>query len=288
MAKKEALFTEARKSFHAALLGSVLNVDAAGIPTNADKANRASIAIAKGIIGRIGKHSGSERLVGQSSGHQFEEICAEYISSTFNALGHLRPGKWTVSKGVGGGRMGIARFEQYSHLDALAELASKTPELAAALGSDYLIKPDVVVYREPEPDETFNDPRPIVSEKEARYTGLRAKNNSMPILHASISCKWTLRSDRAQNARSKGLNLVRNRKGRLPHITVITGEPTPSRISSIALGTGDIDHVYHFALHELLDTVRDLNMSDAEDLLNTMIQGKRLRDISDLPLDLIV
>lgn len=288
MAKKEALFTEAHKSFHAALLGSVLNVDAAGIPTNADKANRASIAIAKGIIGKIGKHSGSERMAGQSSGNQFEEICAEYISSTFNALGHLRPGKWTVSKGVGGGRMGIARFEQYSHLDALAELASKTPELAAALGSDYLIKPDVVVYREPEPDETFNDPRPIVSEKEARYTGLRAKNNSMPILHASISCKWTLRSDRAQNARSEGLNLVRNRKGRLPHITVITGEPTPSRISSIALGTGDIDHVYHFALHELLDTVRDLGMSDAEDLLNTMIQGKRLRDISDLPLDLII
>ncbi|HNI04171.1 MAG TPA: NgoMIV family type II restriction endonuclease [Flavobacteriales bacterium] len=231
---------------------------------------------------------GSERMAGQSSGNQFEEICAEYISSTFNALGHLRPGKWTVSKGVGGGRMGIARFEQYSHLDALAELALKTPELAAALGSDYLIKPDVVVYREPEPDETFNDPRPIVSEKEARYTGLRAKNNSMPILHASISCKWTLRSDRAQNARSEGLNLVRNRKGRLPHITVITGEPTPSRISSIALGTGDIDHVYHFALHELLDTVRELGMSDAEDLLNTMIQGKRLRDISDLPLDLIV
>lgn len=288
MAKKEALFTEARKSFHAALLGSVLNVDAAGIPTNADKANRASIAIAKGIIGKIGKHSGSERMAGQSSGNQFEEICAEYISSTFNALGHLRPGKWTVSKGVGGGRMGIARFEQYSHLDALAELALKTPELAAALGSDYLIKPDVVVYREPEPDETFNDPRPIVSEKEARYTGLRAKNNSMPILHASISCKWTLRSDRAQNARSEGLNLVRNRKGRLPHITVITGEPTPSRISSIALGTGDIDHVYHFALHELLDTVRDLGMSDAEDLLNTMILGKRLRDISDLPLDLII
>jgi len=41
-------------------------------------------------------------------------------------------------------------------------------------------------------------------------------------------------------------------------------------------------------LHELLDTVRDLGMSDAEDLLNTMILGKRLRDISDLPLDLII
>lgn len=126
------------------------------------------------------------------------------------------------------------------------------------------------------------------SDKEARYTGLRLKNNSMPILHASISCKWTLRSDRAQNARSEGLNLVRNRKGRLPHIVVITGEPTPNRIASIALGTGDIDQVYHFALYELLDTVKELGMNDAEDSINTMIQGKRLRDISDLPLDLIV
>ena len=82
--------------------------------------------------------------------------------------------------------------------------------------------------------------------------------------------------------------MVRNRKGRLPHIAVIPGEPTPSRISSIALGTGDIDHVYHFALHELLDTVKALGMSDAEDSINMMIQGKRLRDISDLPMDLVV
>lgn len=288
MAKKEALFTEARKSFHAALLGSVLNVDTVGVPTNADKANRASIAIAKGIIDRIGEHTSSERSAGQSSGNQFEAICAEYIRGTFMALGHLRPGNWTVSKGVGGGRLGIARFEQYAHLESLADLAAKNPELAAALGSDYLIKPDVVIYRDPEPDETFNTISPIVSKYEALHTGLRARNNDMPILHASISCKWTLRSDRAQNARSEGLNLVRNRKGRLPHITVITGEPTPSRISSIALGTGDIDHVYHFALHELIETVKDLGMSDAEDSINIMIQGKRLRDISDLPLDLIV
>lgn len=288
MAKKEAVLTEARKAFHAALLSSVLDVDKAGIPTNADKSNRSSVAIAKGIIERIGQHGGSARLAGQSSGNQFEGICAEYIRNTYGALEHMRPGKWAITKGVGGGRMGIARFEQYTHLEALAALAMKSPELAAALGSDYLIKPDVVIYREPEADEVFNSIGPVVSEKEARYSGLRARNSSLPILHASISCKWTIRSDRAQNARSEGLNLVRNRKGRLPHIAVITGEPTPSRISSIALGTGDIDHVYHFALHELLETVIDLKMSDAEDLINIMIQGKRLRDISDLPLDLIV
>jgi hypothetical protein len=288
MAKREALLTIARREFHASLLGSVLTINDKGVPSNADKDSNPSISIAKGIIERIGTHTSADRLAGQRSGSQFEEICCAYLNKTFNGLTHLRPGTWTVSKGIGGGRTGISRFEQYSHLNALAELASKTPDLAAALGSDYLIKPDVVIYREPEPDETFNAQGAKVSVNEALLTGLRTHNSKLPILHASISCKWTLRSDRAQNARSEGLNLVRNRKGRLPHITVITGEPTPNRIASIALGTGDIDHVYHFALYELLDTVKALGLSDYEDSLATMIDGKRLRDISDLPLDLII
>ncbi|HMN05126.1 MAG TPA: NgoMIV family type II restriction endonuclease [Flavobacteriales bacterium] len=283
-----SILSEARSAFHSSLLASILYVDKDGVPSNADKASTASIEIAKGIVERIGHHVRAPRLAGQRSGNKFEEICTEFVRTTFSALHHMRPGQWTVSKGVGGGRMGIAQFAQYAHLDDLAELAASTPALAAALGSDYLIKPDVVIYRAPEPDENINARKEIVDNSQARYTNLREVNSSLPILHASISCKWTLRSDRAQNARSEGLNLVRNRKGRLPHITVVTGEPTPNRIASIALGTGDIDYVYHFALHELLDTVRDLGMSDAEEMLNTMIGGQRLRDISDLPLDLVV
>ena len=107
-------------------------------------------------------------------------------------------------------------------------------------------------------------------------------------MHASISCKWTLRSDRAQNARAEALNLVRNRKGHLPHVVVVTCEPLPSRLASLALGTGDIDCVYHFALPELMKTVEDAGFSDAQDMLAIMVNGKRLKDISDLPLDLAV
>jgi hypothetical protein len=51
---------------------------------------------------------------------------------------------------------------------------------------------------------------------------------------------------------------------------------------------GDIDCVYHFALDELCETVSTLEMDDSMELLDTMIGGKRLRDISDLPLDLTV
>lgn len=97
-----------------------------------------------------------------------------------------------------------------------------------------------------------------------------------------------MRSDRAQNSRTEALGLIRNRKGRLPHIVVVTGEPMPSRIASLALGTGDIDCVYHFALYELIETVKSTCQEDSIELLDILIAGKRLKDISDLPLDLTV
>src|SRR5215472_8968292 len=55
--------------------------------------------------------------------------------------------------------------------------------------------------------------------------------------------------------------------------------------ASLAYGTGDIDCVYHIALDELIETVNALDYPDARDTLMIMIRGKRLRDISDLPLD---
>lgn len=283
----DALFTEARRSFHAALFNTVLRTDN-GVPSNADKHSKPSINIATGIIERLGPETVGARLAGQMAGNQFEEICAQYLKETFSRLNHLRPGQWEISKGLGGGRLAIAQFDQYEHLAALDAAAKDNPQLAAALGGDYLIKPDVVIIRHPEKDNVINAPEFIVDESHARLTSLREINNLRPILHASVSCKWTLRSDRAQNARSEGLNLVRNRKGRLPHVAVVTGEPTPNRIASIALGTGDVDCVYHFALPELLDTVRALGYADSEELLHTMIDGKRLRDIADLPLDLVI
>jgi hypothetical protein len=128
----------------------------------------------------------------------------------------------------------------------------------------------------------------LVDEHYARLTSLRRINGGRPLLHASISYKWTIRSDRAQNSRTEALNLVRNRKGHLPHVVVVTGEPFPSRLASIALGTGDIDCVYHFALLELQETIEDLSFLDAQEMLTMMVDGKRLKDIADLPLDLAV
>ncbi|MGI2026680.1 NgoMIV family type II restriction endonuclease [Endozoicomonas acroporae] len=131
----------------------------------------------------------------------------------------------------------------------------------------------------------------IVGDDSCHQAMLRASNHKSDIahiLHASLSCKFTMRSDRSQNTRTEALNLIRARKGRSPHIVSLTSEPTASRIASLALGTGDLDCVYHFALYELREALVELDADDALDLLDSMVDGKRLKDISDLPLDLAV
>lgn len=283
-----ALLDEQRRNFHAALLRAVLTQNKDGVPSNADGHSSASKRIAQGILSKLGRTITQERLAGQTSGHSFEEICTAFLSDTFIHLEHLRPGNWSVTKSVTGGRLGIATFEQYAHLAELDALAKVDRELRIALGSDYLIKPDIVISRLVEEDAKINATQAIVSKFSARNSSIRSSQNDLALLHASISCKWTIRSDRSQNSRTEALNLIRNRKGRAPHIVVITGEPTPNRISSIALGTGDIDCVYHFALYELEETLDDLKDDSAKDLLAMMVDGKRLKDISDLPLDLAV
>ena len=67
-----------------------------------------------------------------------------------------------------------------------------------------------------------------------------------------------------------------------------TAEPMPGRVASIALGTGDIDCVYHFALYELERAVNECASDDSIELLRALVVGKRLKDISDLPLDIAI
>ncbi len=282
-----AVLAAERADFHKALLESLLTISSTGVPSNADKDNKTSVSIAKGIADRLSAKTGV-RAAAQTSGNDFEGHVADFVKKSFFALSHLRPGTWNVRQVGNRNRGEIARYAQYAHLVALQGAAASNPELAAALGNDYTITPDVIVTRELETDARINAPTAIVDGTVALRADLRAGPGKSPLLHASISTKWTLRSDRAQNARSEALNLIRNRKGRQPHIMVVTGEPTPSRLSSLALGTGDIDCVYHFALDELVASVAALGNSEASDMLSIMIGGKRLKDISDLPLDLAV
>ena len=211
-----------------------------------------------------------------------------FLTNTFPHLQNLRPGKWHIAKLGNRNSMKTSSFAQYEHLEYLTQLTKNDARLAASMGNDYMVAPDIVIYREAEPDETINGESFIVDGTVCKLTDIRKDNGGLPILHASISAKWTMRSDRAQNSRTEALGLIRNRKGRLPHIVVVTGEPMPARLASLAMGTGDIDCVYHFALYELTKAVNEIQAEDSIELLNILIQGKRLKDISDLPLDLTV
>lgn len=290
----EALIEKARFDFHKRLFETnTLNLNSKGVVSNADTSSNSSKKIARKVIDILveeQKHkiNVSEKINGQTLGKQFEVLTMEFLSNTFPQLQNLRPGAWHILQLGNNNRLKTSDFEQYEHLAYLSELTAENARLAAALGNDYLVAPDVVIYKDLLEDEFINIKQEIVSNNVCKMTDVRKSNGGKPVLHASVSVKFTMRSDRAQNSRTEALNLIRNRKGHLPHIVVVTAEPLPSRLASLALGTGDIDCMYHFALYELIRAVKEVGSEDANDLLDTLVKGKRLKDISDLPLDLAV
>ena len=280
---KSPVIADLRAEYHRRLFANVLRVDDKGNPNNADAGSPLSVRLARGIVDRIGLQTKSDKLSGQNAGTEFEKETTAFVKSSFSCLSALRPGKWEFRRGGE-----IDQFDQYAHLAAVAAAMQDNAVLLTALG-DYIVKPDIVVARIPEDDSAINagEKIPLVKgNAAANYTPLRRCNSPQAILHASVSCKWTIRSDRSQNARTEGLNLIRNRKGKTPHIVIVTGEPMPTRLASLALGTGDIDCVYHFALHELQEA--DKEDSNDNEMLDTLVSGRRLRDISDLPFDLAI
>lgn len=277
-----AMITELRKKFLSRMIEcGLLAIDAQGVASIADSSSKASRQIAARFLQNIGSETAGTRMAGQTSGRSLEDFVRIFLEESFPRLSVVRCGNFHVSAGGD-----ISKYDQYSHLTEVERAVQRDPALKIALGRDYIIKPDVVIYRSPVSDEDINALFKIVDDEHARLTPLRSTNGSLPTLHASISCKWTIRSDRVQNARSEALNLIRNRKGKLPHISVVTAEPMASRLASIALGTGDIDCVYHVALTELRDAIDEVGSEDARELIQVMIEGRRLRDISDLPFDL--
>ncbi|MRX44504.1 NgoMIV family type II restriction endonuclease [Agromyces kandeliae] len=295
-----AIVTDERHAFHQQLIASSTLVITEVQPkdkkkqpfdcaSNSDSGQKFSVDVGLDIAKQLGASRAKKRLDGQVAGKRFEAAVQSFLSATFLHLGALRPGTWEIEN-VGGSRgvYHLARYEPYRHLDDLAQAIEMSPTLASVLGNSYDISPDVIVIRKPESDSHINNQTSVVDGSTARLSPIRQANQTHGIVHAVVSCKWTLRSDRAQNARSEALNIIRNRKGRTPHIAVVTGEPSSTRLASLALGTGDVDTVYHFALPELTAATKRSGNSEAQQMLQTLVDGRRLRDISDLPLDLAI
>jgi hypothetical protein len=283
--------TQLRQKYHQRICQDIIRIHKdrkqREFPNFADSGNKPSVEHAQGILKRLNYFENSESIKGQTAGRRFEVITKEFLEEAFNLLHHLRPGRWDYST-----NSEISQFDQYEHLAYVASVLKRDQKLAFALGGDYIVRSDIVVSRWPISDEEINQAGIFEEDQglHARLTPLRSANfeESRRTLHAVVSCKWTIRTDRAQNTRTEVLNLIRNRKGHLPRIVAVIAEPWPARIAALALGTGDLDCVYHFALSELVETSRELKNQDSLELLTMMINGRRLRDISDLPFDLVL
>jgi hypothetical protein len=157
----------------------------------------------------------------------------------------------------------ITDFLQYEHLKRVDEIARRSPELRVTLGTDYLIRPDVVVSL---PGRT---------------------SDGLPFLHAVVSCKWTIRSDRVQNIRHEYNQLIRHRRERLPHLMTVTAEPLPTRLASIARGTGEVDATYHIAFEAMVRSISRLKLlgnlpPDQGDAWDEVVGLGRVRPYSEL------
>jgi hypothetical protein len=242
-------------SFATQLLGwKELKASGKPVPNSADSSSETS----KALAGRILEYLGVTPKVilpdtPESLGPALERLVREDLEKTLPITDASR--LWCVDH-----KKVIADFSQYAHLGNLKRVIGKNPVLSADLGLDYLIRPDVTVG-------VTQDPPPA---------------GAPPFLHAAISCKWIIRSDRVQNIRHEFLQMIRHRRGRLPHLVTVTAEPMPSRIAAIARGTGEVDAVYHIALDALQTAVRDVGSSQQKDDLSECIRQGRLRPYEEL------
>jgi hypothetical protein len=221
--------------FATALLGwkaSAKNrLDWALVPNAADVDSAESMRIAAGVLDALGVARNETSAVPKDPGGPLEQAVYEDLRSALAGRGALAGRSAARDWLVGRGTM-ITRFDQYAHLKEVHALVRARPELRISVGMDYLIKPDVTVG----------------------LAGVRT-GSGLPPLHAAISCKWTIRSDRVQNIRHECLQMIRHRRGRQPHLVTVTAEPLPSRLASIARGTGEVDAVYHVAYDAMVASV---------------------------------
>lgn len=222
------------------------------VPNCADADSAESIRIAEGMLDALKVASQAPSDVPKDPGIPLEFAIRDDLNE---ALASQASGRdWIVERGKL-----ITGFDQYAHLNSVHELVKESPPLRVTIGMDYLIKPDVTVG-----------------------LGNVVTSTELPLLHAAISCKWTIRSDRVQNIRHECLQMIRHRRGRQPHLIAVTAEPLPTRLAAIARGTGEVDAVYHIAFDELTQSVDDCANPEQVNAWKEVVGQRRLLSYEDL------
>lgn len=247
-------------------------------PNIADLGNRVSLLLAGRVFDKleipqsqlrknvvdVDNNDSVKKSRRSSSGAALERGIANNLGTSLKELDKDRG--WEVSQGARVPR--VSSFAQFLHLDDLQKILLANHALKASFARDYHISTDVLIG---------------------------VPNSSNPtgplFLHAAISSKWTIRSDRVQNVRHEFAMLVRNRRGRAPHLVLVTAEPQPSRLVSIARGTGEIDAVYHLLFDEINEAVGEIcharsRYKKQRDDWTEMVEQRRLRPYKSLATDL--
>ncbi|GAB2638151.1 NgoMIV family type II restriction endonuclease [Nocardia goodfellowii] len=227
------------------------------VPNSADTDNVTSLRLAGDVLDQLGMPNpnvtGAEPVVAPDNPGSLLET--QVMSDLAHQLPALDPRRdWDFFRG-----QSIVRFAQYQHLAGIDAAIKHDPNLRVTLGTDYLIKPDVLVALRGTPTRTDH-----------------------LWLHAAVACKWTIRSDRVQNIRHENSNMIRHRRGRLPHLVTVTAEPLPTRLASIARGTGEVDATYHIAYQELHNSVATHGSLEQREAWDEVTKQGRLLDYRDL------
>lgn len=186
----DALIANARFHFHKQLFETnTLTLTTAGVASNADTSSRGSKAIARRIVDILVEEqhhavSTVDKISGQTLGKQFETLTMEFLRETFPYLQNLRPGNWTILQLGNNNKLKTSDFAQYEHLAYLNALTTQNAQLAAALGNDYLVAPDVVVYRDLYEDSEINAAQPIVDDEICKMADIRKSKQA----HSSCEC----------------------------------------------------------------------------------------------------
>lgn len=226
---------------------TLLGFTSSGKPNTADGSSAQSVAIAGEVLRLLGITTLAPG--GQAAGAALEDGVRDFLHNDLRS--RLPSRGWDVRKGGA-----ISEFQQYAHLGRLHDLVAEHEALRVEIGEDYLISPDVTV--------SFNAGLP------------------RPVLHAAVSCKFSIRSDRVQNIRHEGVAMIRHRRGRQPHIVVVTSEPLPSRLAAICRGTGEVDGIYHVCLSELEAAVKKVGNDEQKAHLSESVGQGRLYDLHAL------
>lgn len=215
---------------------------------------------------------------------RFSSLVLKFIQKAFASSILARSQKWKIVNVRDKNEINRVKLAHYERLDYFTELAKTGTQLStAALGNNVVLLPDILLYRNGFSDAEINAPFPVVDGQSAKNADLRASNGNPARLQAVISTLWQM--ENTKTYRTEAVQVVQKANG-LPYFFVVTGETLPSQLASL-LWMGKMDCIYHFALPELVQVVQKAGEEDAGELLYALINEKRLKDISDLPLDLV-